>query len=138
MPPLTDTERDEFLAAPRYAILVHHNAGGHPIAVPVWYDWTGDVVEMFTHAPTPKKRNLERDARASVLVTNFPAEQETWVRFEGEVTFGPDGLEVAERVLNRYWPEGDPRRTAFDTWRQVPGDWPRMVLAPRRIVTHRE
>jgi PPOX class probable F420-dependent enzyme len=135
---LSDSERDDFLAAARYAILVHHNEDGHPIAVPVWYEWDGEKVAMFTHVSTPKMKNLERDPRASVLVTNFPNEQETWVRFEGRITFGPGGLEMAERVLDRYWPEGDPRRPMFEAWKQAPDDWPTMEMVPDRIVTHRE
>ncbi len=138
MTQLTTEQRDEFLAATRYAVLVHSGADGHPIAVPVWYDWDGKTVSMFTHVSTPKMRNLEADPRASVLVTNFPNEQETWVRFEGAVTFGPGGLEMAEGVLDRYWPEGDPRRPQFEGWRSAPDDWPKMELVPERIVTHRE
>ena len=138
MPALTDADRDEFLAATRYAILTHHDDSGLPVAVPVWYDWNGETVEMFTHVSTPKMRQLQVAPRASVLVTNFPPEQETWIRFEGEITFGPGGLELAERVLDRYWPEGDPRRAVFESWRTQPDDWPKMVLAPKRIRTHRE
>jgi nitroimidazol reductase NimA-like FMN-containing flavoprotein (pyridoxamine 5'-phosphate oxidase superfamily) len=138
MASLSDAERDAFLSAPRYAILIHHNADVHPIAVPVWYDWDGEKVSMFTHVSTPKMRNLKADPRSSVLVTNFPQEEETWVRFEGEVTFGPGGLEMAERVLDRYWPQGDPRRPIFESWKAAPDDWPMMELVPQRIVTHRE
>lgn len=138
MPRMTDAERDEFLSTTRYAILTHHNDNGEPIAVPVWFGWDGTTVEMFTHVSTPKMRNLERHPQASVLVTNFPPEQETWVRFEGKIAFGPGGLDVAERLLDRYWPEGDPRRSQFEDWRQSPDDWPKMELVPTRVVTHRE
>lgn len=138
MAEMSNAQRDEFLSATRYAILTHHDANGAPISVPVWYGWDGRTVEMFTHVSTPKMRHLQSDARAAVLITNFPHERETWIRFEGEVTFGPGGLEIAERLLDRYWPEGDPRRAMMDEWRQHPDEWPKMGLVPRRIVTHRE
>jgi PPOX class probable F420-dependent enzyme len=138
MPSMTDTEISDFLSVTRYGVLSYLTDSNCPVSVPVWFDWDGTKVDMFTHVSTPKMRNLRRDPRVSLLVTNFPSEQETWVRFEGSVRFVPDGLEVAERVLDRYYPEGDARRPVIEEWRRSPDDWPKMELLPRRVVSHRE
>jgi len=45
---MTDQERDRFLAEPRYGIPDTLRSDGSPIAVPVWFDWNGETVRMFT------------------------------------------------------------------------------------------
>jgi PPOX class probable F420-dependent enzyme len=133
MPKMTDARRDVFLAARRYGILstIHHD--GLPASVPVWYGWDGRAVSMFSHSSSPKVRNLRRDPRATLLVTNFPDEKEAWVRFQGDVALKPGGLDSAERELDRYYPPGDSRRAAIEEWRKTPGDWLILELVPKSI-----
>ena len=136
MPAMTDAQRDEFLAARRYAILSTLRTDGLPASVPVWYGWAGHLVSAFSHSSSPKVRNLRRDPRATLLVTNFPDELEAWVRFEGKISLKPGGLALAERLLDRYYLAGDPRQSAIEDWRQMPGDWLILELVPDTIRTH--
>jgi PPOX class probable F420-dependent enzyme len=136
MPEMTDAQRDDFLAARRYAILSTLRADGLPASVPVWYGWDGRAVSVFSHSFSPKVRNVQRDPRATILVTNFPDELEAWVRFEGDVSLKPGGLALAERLLDRYYLAGDHRRGAIEDWRKMPGDWLILELAPKTIRTH--
>ena len=80
---LTDEERDRFLAKPRYGILNFLRADGSPIAVPVWFDWTGEAVRIFSSVISPKLKRLQADPRASLLVVNDISEPEAWVAFDG-------------------------------------------------------
>ncbi|MGI9433069.1 MAG: pyridoxamine 5'-phosphate oxidase family protein, partial [Myxococcota bacterium] len=101
---MTNEERDRFLAEPRYGMLTILRSDGSPIAVPVWFDWTGEVVNMFTSVVSPKIKRLQADPRASLLVANHITEHETWVAFDGPVSIHEDGgIELAERLSSRYW-----------------------------------
>ena len=98
----TDAAMDAFLTKPRYGILATNREDGSPIAVPVWFEWDGSIVRMFSSASSPKVRRLQQDARASLLVTNDIDEQEAWIAFDGTIVISGDGLiELAERLSPR-------------------------------------
>ena len=110
---MSDADREAFLAVNRYGILSTLRRDGSPIAIPVWFDWDGRSVRMFTNAGSPKLRRLATDARASVLVTNHIDEKEKWVAFDGTVAVSDDGgLELAEKLAQRYWDLNDPARAS--------------------------
>ena len=91
MATMTDEERDRFLAEPRYGILHTLRSDGSPVAVPVWFDWDGRLLRMFTSVLSPKVKRLQADERASVLVVNHLAEPESWVAFDGPVSIREEG-----------------------------------------------
>ena len=105
MPPMTDAQRDAFLAERRYGILTTLRASGEPVSLPVWYEWDGATLRMFCHEASGKMKRLKRDARATVLVVNHPDEAENWVAFDGRITAREEGgLELAERVFDLLLP----------------------------------
>ena len=83
---MNDDQRKDFLAEPRYGILNTTRSDGLPIGVPVWFDWNGETVRMFTSVVSPKIKRLQADPRASLLVVNYLSEQEAWVSFDGSVS----------------------------------------------------
>lgn len=129
--------RDQFLSRPRLATLSTNRKEGTPIAVPVWFEWDGRVIRMFSSTTAAKVRRLQRDPRASVLVTNHLDEPENWVAFDGEVTIEKDGgIELAERLAPRYWDlEVTERRATLDLWRQAKDFMCLLTLEPKRIRT---
>jgi len=133
-----DQSRDEFLATPRFAILMTNRREGTPIGVPVWYEWDGLVVRMFGSMNSPKVRRLQNDPRASVLVTNHLEEGECWVAFDGEMSISDTGgSELAERLAPRYWDLEDPeRREMLQLWKSAPaGAFCLLTLEPTKIRT---
>lgn len=139
MPPMTVTQRDAFLAQRRYGILTTLRRDGGPVSVPVWYEWDGTTVRMFCHEASGKLKHLKNDARATVLVVNDPGEPENWVSFDGRVTIRDEGgFEMAERVFDRYYPAGDGRRSALDSWRKMKNEWRLLELTPDAIRIHEE
>ena len=131
------TQRDEFLAArPRLAMLTTLRADGSPITVPVWYEWDGRDVSIFSSVSSPKLRRIERDPRVSILMANDVDEPEYWVAFEGDARVEADGgLELAERLAPSYWDLDDPERMAvLDEWRGLGSQGLcRIVVTPARI-----
>ena len=139
MPAMTPAERDAFLAQVRLGILITLREDGSPVAVPVWFEWDGAAVRVFTSVLSEKIRRLERDPRASLLVVNHVGEPEAWVAFDGTVTIKIDGgIELAERLARRYWDLADPEHNAeLERWRAAAGALRVLELIPARIRTSR-
>jgi PPOX class probable F420-dependent enzyme len=131
---MTDAQRDAFLAERRYGILTALRESGAPVSVPVWYEWDGATLRMFCHEASGKLKRVTHDARATVLVVNHPDEPENWVAFDGRISVRKEGgLELAERVFDHYYPPGDERRSALDSWRRTKDEWRLLELTPDSI-----
>ena len=131
-----DEARDAFLAERRLGILMFLDQNAAPIGVPLWYRWDGRVIEMISERDVGKMRRLEKDPRASVLVTNIPPEPGSWVSLEGRIVLSEGGQEAGERLIDRY--VLDPRQAAG--FRKVfrKADLVRLSLVPDRIRTYAE
>ncbi len=130
-----DQQRDEFLASPRLAILMTNNQGHSPIGVPVWFEWTGSMVQMFAANTSPKLGRIKRDPNASVLVTNAVGESEAWVAFDGRIEISDHGgIELASRLAERYWDLENPQlRALLSSWEQAPEAFCLLTLTPEKI-----
>ncbi len=135
---MSDADREAFLAVTRYGILSTLRSDGSPIAIPVWFDWDGSSVKMFTTVASPKLRRLANDARASVLVTNHIDEKEKWVAFDGTVAVSDEGgFELAEKLAQRYWDLNDPARaSALESWRAMESGWRVLEMVPDEVRTY--
>jgi nitroimidazol reductase NimA-like FMN-containing flavoprotein (pyridoxamine 5'-phosphate oxidase superfamily) len=137
---MNDDERKDFLEEPRYGILNTIRSDGLPIGVPVWFDWNGETVRMFTSVVSPKIKRLQANPRASLLVVNHLSEQEAWVSFDGPVSIHEKGgLELAVELAPRYWDLSDPgRQETLALWRKAGAAMRLLELRPVRIRTHRD
>ncbi len=137
---MSDEERKRFLAEPRYGILNTLRSDGLPIGVPVWFDWDGETIRMFTSVVAPKVKRIQANPRASLLVVNHLTEPEAWVAFDGEVTMREGGgLELAEKLAHRYWDLSDPERQAtLELWRKAAAALRVLELRPERIRSHKD
>ena len=51
-------EIDTFLKEPRLAMLIYPGSRPAPTGGPVWVDWDGKIVRIFTSRTSPKVRQL--------------------------------------------------------------------------------
>jgi PPOX class probable F420-dependent enzyme len=65
---LTDDEQRELLEAERVVVVATHGLRGWPHLMPMWYVVREGRIWVWTYAKSQKVRNLERDARATLLV----------------------------------------------------------------------
>lgn len=65
---LTDDEVRDFLESSRTVVMGTLNHDGWPHLVPMWYSMLDGLVHMHTYRTSQKVRNIERDARGSILV----------------------------------------------------------------------
>ena len=140
MTKLAEAERDAFLSKTRLGILNTVNADGFPLGVPVWFDWDGEVVRIFTVATSQKVQRIEADSRASLLVVNDLSELERWVSFDGNVTVVEQGgIELAEKLAGRYWDLRDPaKKETLAAWRKAADALRVLELRPERIRTYKD
>ena len=129
---------DTFLKEPRLAMLIYPGSRPAPTGVPVWFDWDGKMVRMFTGRTSPKVRQLTNNPNVSVLVTNRVGEPEGWVAFDGKVAIkdfsAADWSIFLNRVAPRYWDLTDPAfAKEIEGWRAVPEAFVMLELEPEVV-----
>ncbi len=65
---LSEKETASYIGASKTLIMVTINHDGWPHLVPMWFSLFEDRIHLHTYRSSQKIRNLERDARGSVLV----------------------------------------------------------------------
>ncbi len=138
MAQMSESERSTFLGATRQGIFLTTDPDGTARGVPVWFDWDGDCVRIFSDATAAKVARIQRDPRASLLVTNEVGEPPMWVRFDGRAEVDPDddAKALAVDVLApRYWDLDRPEYAdVVAHWREAPDDALVVIrLRPERI-----
>jgi PPOX class probable F420-dependent enzyme len=95
-------EQAELFRAPNFAVVGTIARDGAPQMSVVWVDWDGECVVFNTAAGRAKPRNLERDARCTVLV--YAADNPyRWVAVRGRAQVSSDGAdEDIDRLARKY------------------------------------
>ena len=129
---MNDDERDQFLRQTRIGTLCTLNADGSPNALPLWYEWNGDKILMFSNRETGKVRRLRQDPRACLSVADPVGVDEAWVTVEGTVAIhDTGGKQLALKLASIYY-EGKRREDTVEAWSQS-DDWVLLELTPTRI-----
>ena len=133
MAEMTIAQRDAFLMAPRIGTLSMLTASGAPIAIPIWYDWDGERVRMFTSGGSAKVARIRRDPRACLTVAEPAGVPEAWVSIEGQAWIEEGtGFALARRLAPRYYPPEQAERTLV-SWGRVAAEWVTIIIEPGRI-----
>ena len=134
MSTMTTAQRDAFLRGTRIATLVTLDRDGSPNALPLWYEWDGERLRMFSHPGTGKLRRLAGDPRACVCVADPVGAPEAWVTVEGRVEMKDEGgRTLALRLAERYYAPERARHTIAQWSKRH--DWVLLELTPSRIRT---
>jgi PPOX class probable F420-dependent enzyme len=97
---MTPPQIDEFLQAPRFAIIATKRTDGAPQLTPVWYLSENGRIYISISVNSAKYRNLSRDRRISICIA---AEH-------------PDARAVMIYGTAKLIPDSDPRYEDFE-WR---------------------
>ena len=105
MSDLTPEQMAEFLERPLVAVMVTLRADGSPHAIPIWYEYRGGDFIVFTSDTFVRVKNLKRDNRAAITVSNHE-EPYMYVSAEGPVSITSDGVaETGLSIARRYMGE---------------------------------
>ena len=125
---------DDFLKQTRIGLLGTLNKDGSPNVMPLWYEWDGERIRMFSRIDTGKVRRLRNDPRASLTVADGVGAPEDWVSVEGTVAILEEGgRELASKLPALYYEPAQAKKT-IDVWSQI-DDWVLLELTPTRIRT---
>lgn len=112
MAALSDDIRELF-EGPNFGHLATVMPDGSPHTVPVWVGLEGERVAFFTQEGSQKAKNLEREPRCAISITDFERPYRS-ARVRGRVVerlTGEDALEVVDRIARRYTGEDFPMRS---------------------------
>ena len=133
---MSEEYREKFLAKTRYGHLTTLTSDGSPRTVPVWFDWDGHAVRIFTGKNSPKVKRIRQDPRVTLVVSNELSEYEAWVSFDGTAKITVDDAigEFLDKLASKYWDLSDPKRkAALDSWKANPAEFYVLELVPTRI-----
>jgi PPOX class probable F420-dependent enzyme len=123
---------DKFLKQIRIGFLGTLNKDGSPNSLPLWYEWDGEKVRMFSSEGTGKVRRLRNDPRATLSVADGVGAMEDWVTVEGTVALLPDGgRELACKLAALYY-DAERGKKTIDAWSKKT-DWVLLELTPTRF-----
>jgi PPOX class probable F420-dependent enzyme len=126
---LDDARVQRFLAAKDVVVLATLQAGGAPLAMPMWFLHDPTSLTMLSVEGTQKVRNLRRDPRVCVVAE--ASDPIRGVSVQGRAAFLPDGPErraLVERFHAKY--AGLQR-----LWggRAMPADRVMFTITPERV-----
>ena len=130
----TNAKIDNLLGQTMIGFLSTLNQDGSPNTMPLWYEWDGERILMFSGAEAAKIRRLRRDPRAALCIAEGIGVMEAWVSVEGTAEVIDDiqrTRDFACRLAERYY-EPDRAKQAIESWSKADG----MVLldlTPTRI-----
>jgi PPOX class probable F420-dependent enzyme len=105
---LGDEGIQRFLATKEVVVLATVQADGSPLAMPVWFLHSVDMLTMISEANTQKVRNLRRDPRVCVVAEAGGPLGIRGVIVQGRAEFLPESDErrrLARAFLKKYEPE---------------------------------
>ncbi len=132
---MSPAQRDAFLRETRIATLVTLQAGGAPTAVPVWFEWDGKTIQVFTSRRSAKIARIRSDARVCLAVAEPVGVPEAWVTVEGTASIEDEGgMELARRLAARYYTP-DRAAAALASWERQADEWVVIRITPTRIAS---
>ena len=126
------SEIDAFLKQIRIGFLSTVNDDGSPNTMPLWYEWDGETIRMFSPENTGKVRRLRNDPRAALSAANGVGVEEDWVTVEGTVDIlTTGGKELALKLAGVYY-DAERAKKTIDSWSES-DDWVLLQLTPTRF-----
>ena len=102
MPPMSPTEIETFLQAPRHAVIGVNRPEGPPHLSPVWYLYEEGLFTISIATTTVKYRLLRGDPRVSLCIDGGYPDYRT-VIVTGVAELHPNDEAVRRRIIRRYY-----------------------------------
>ncbi len=137
IPAMTQAQVEEFLEAPRHAIVGTNRRDGPPQLSPVWYLYEDGRFYISVLVTSAKYRNLRRDPRISLCVDGgHPDARAVMIHGGAELieAESPWRDEIIWRITRRYYESDEDARR----FREEARDWGQtalIVVTPEKIIS---
>ncbi|MCP4188471.1 MAG: hypothetical protein GY763_12785 [Gammaproteobacteria bacterium] len=136
---MTPAEIEEFLQAPRHAILGTNRPNGPPQITPVWYLYENNQVYVYMGVKSAKYKNLRRNPQMSICIAGeSPDARAVMLSGAVELLFEdttPWVSEIVWRIVRRYSDSDDAAQEYIDSW-DVEDKSVLVVLSSENMLTH--
>jgi PPOX class probable F420-dependent enzyme len=136
-PAMTQAQVEEFLEAPRHAIVATNRRDGAPQLSPVWYMYEEGRFYISVLVASAKYRNLRRDPRISLCVDGgHPDARAVMIHGSAELieAESPWREEMTWRIIRRYY-ESDEDAHRFREEARAWGRTALIVVTPEKIIS---
>jgi len=125
----------QLLDLPAFATLATLLPDGTPQLTVMWYRRVGDELQMITPATMRKARNLKRDNRASIIVTD-PESSYRYVEMRGRIELRRDPEAIRETLIQIASHYIGPEAAKHYTAARDPKTRVMMVFHPEHVHGH--
>lgn len=133
---MNQSQIEEFLEVPRFAVVGTNRVNGPPQLTPVWYLYQDERVYITMFVKSAKYRNLRRDPRIGVCITGDNPDARA-VMIYGTVEFALQGEswvdEIVWKLVRRYYDSDEEAQTFMDST-AVEGEGTLAMVTPERVI----
>ncbi len=137
LPAMTQAQTDEFLQAPRHAVVATNRRDGPPQLSPVWYLYEAGRIYISVRVASAKYRNLRRDPRIGVCVDGaHPDARAVMIYGRAELieADSPWREDMHWRITRRYFGSDEEARRFRDEAREW-GPRALIVVTPEKTIS---
>ena len=133
---MSQSDIEEFLRAPRFAIIGTNRINGPPQLTPVWYLYEDGRIYFSMYVESVKYRNLRRDPRIGICIAGEHPDARA-VMLYGSVRLVKEdstwASEVYWRIVRRYY-DSDKEARSFIESAASGGETSLAVVTPDRVL----
>lgn len=115
---MSEAEIEEFLQAPRIAVVGTNRMNGPPQLTPVWYLFQDGQIYLSMYVESAKYRNLSRDPDIGVCIAGDHPDSRA-VMIVGTVEFALEGSswvdDIAWKITRRYYDSDEEAQSYMDS-----------------------
>jgi PPOX class probable F420-dependent enzyme len=133
---MSQAQIEEFLHAPRFAIVGTNRVNGAPQLAPVWYLYENGRIYVSMSVDSAKYRNLRRDSRIGICISGSHPDARA-VMIYGTVDLVPEDAAVYEDIdwrLTRRYHDSDEEAQAFIDSLPADQESALAVVTPDKII----
>lgn len=133
---MSSAQVEDFLQAPRIAIVGTNGVSGAPQLTPVWYLYENERIYMSIGVNSAKYRNLARDSRISICVPGAHPDARAVMIYGKADLVRQDSAEhddICWRLTRRYY-DSDEDAQAFLDSLPVEGESALAIVVPKKIL----
>ncbi len=133
---MSPAQIEEFLQAPRFAIVGTNRVNGPPQLTPVWYLYENDRIYVTMFVKSAKYRNLRRDPHIGICIAGENPDARAVMIYGTAELIQEDSAwinEIRWRLIRRYY-DSDEEAQSFMDSDAMGGEGALAVVTPDKVI----